>query len=578
MMYNMEDFISYLEIEPSKEQIPKMKTWLDSPKYKVENYIGLKKDEIKSTNCKLVYIGEGDVVVEQFPLPDTKIDENVETEQDVTKDGELSGKVVFKLYDTYGFPYELTAEIAEENGLVVNKIEFDEEMKAQKERARAARSNVQSMNSQSKDLMDFEEESKFIGYDHMECEAKVIGLFKDGVRVDELDTYGDVIFDTTCFYAESGGQVGDTGIILCNGETAMVKDVKKAPHGQFLHAVELDTTLKEGDVVSLRVNVARRRAITANHSATHLLQSALKKVAGSHIAQAGSFVCDEYLRFDFTHFEKVNDAQLEEIEYIVNDFIKNKYNVNIEYLAIEEAKKSGATALFDEKYGDIVRVVTMGDVSKEFCGGCHVSNTNEIGLLKIVSEESIGSGIRRITAKTGMAAYNEFKEEEKTLKAASSYLKMKTVVGVDTKVASLVEENNALKKEIERLKTAALMAQADALVNEAKEVEGKKVLIKRMDEVDATSIKEMAISLRDKMSNGVVFLATANNGKVVFAAACDKTLIKAGVHCGNLVKTAAQICEGNGGGKPDLAQAGGKNIDKLNDAMKEISSILGLTL
>jgi len=494
------------------------------------------------------------------------------------KDGELSGKVVFKLYDTYGFPYELTAEIAEENGLVVNKIEFDEEMKAQKERARAARGNVQSMNSQSKDLMDFEEESKFIGYDHMECEAKVIGLFKDGVRVDELDTYGDVIFDTTCFYAESGGQVGDTGIILCNGETAVVKDVKKAPHGQFLHAVELDTTLKEGDVVSLRVNVARRRAITANHSATHLLQSALKKVAGSHIAQAGSFVCDEYLRFDFTHFEKVNDAQLEEIEYIVNDFIKNKYNVNIEYLAIEEAKKSGATALFDEKYGDIVRVVTMGDVSKEFCGGCHVSNTNEIGLLKIVSEESIGSGIRRITAKTGMAAYNEFKEEEKTLKAASSYLKMKTVVGVDTKVASLVEENNALKKEIERLKTAALMAQADALVNEAKEVEGKKVLIKRMDEVDATSIKEMAISLRDKMSNGVVFLATANNGKVVFAAACDKTLIKAGVHCGNLVKTAAQICEGNGGGKPDLAQAGGKNIDKLNDAMKEISSILGLTL
>ena len=501
--------------------------------------------------------------------------------EEITKaeNGILSGSVVFKLYDTYGFPYELTAEIAEENGLTVNKEEFDAEMKEQKERARAARGNVQSMNSQSKDLMDFETASQFIGYDHLTNDAKVIGLFKDGVRVNELDTYGDVIFDTTCFYAESGGQVGDTGVVLFNGETATVKDVKKAPHGQYLHAIELDgSTLKEGDVVSLRVDVTRRRAITVNHSATHLLQSALKKVAGSHIAQAGSFVCDEYLRFDFTHFEKVNDAQLEEIEYIVNEFIARKYNVDIAYLPIEEAKKSGATALFDEKYGDIVRVVTMGDVSKEFCGGCHVSNTNEIGLLKIVSEESIGSGIRRITAKTGMAAYHEFKEEEKSLKMASAYLKMKSLHGVETKVASLVDENNALKKEIEKLKTAALMAQADALVNSAKEVDGKRVLIKRMDEIEASAIKEMAISLRDKLNNGVVFLACANNGKVVFASACDKNLTKDGIHCGNLVKTAAQICGGNGGGKPDLAQAGGKDSSKLDEALKEISAILGLSL
>lgn len=495
------------------------------------------------------------------------------------KNNELSGKVVFKLYDTYGFPYELTAEIAEENGLKVNKEVFDIEMKAQKERARAARGESQSMTSQSKDLMDFEKESTFVGYDQLNCEAKVIALFKDGHQVKEISDNGYAIFEQTCFYAESGGQIGDCGYLSKDGLQATISDVRKAPHGQHLHMVELEGfTLQEGNKVNLSVNENKRKRVTSNHSATHLLQSALKNVVGEHIVQAGSFVHEDYLRFDFTHFEKVDEQQLNEIELKVNEFIQNQYSVIVEYLEIEEAKKTKATAVFDEKYGDIVRVVSMGDVSKEFCGGCHVNNTREIGILKITNEESIGSGIRRITAKTGYAAYHDFKEEEMMLRKAAEILKMNSVQGIEEKVKLIVNENNGLKKEMEVLERKALMNQANDILKEAKECDGKTILIKRMDELDGTALKEMAISLRDKMNNAIVFLATSKGGKLVFVSACDMNLVKSGIHCGNLVKEAALICEGNGGGKPELAQAGGKNIAKLDEALKEISLKLGLSL
>lgn len=491
----------------------------------------------------------------------------------------LSGKVVFKLYDTYGFPFELTAEIANENGLTVDEDEFKSEMQKQKDRARAARENVESMASQSEDLMNFELPSAFIGYDCMETKAKVIGLFQNGKRVTSLKDYGNVIFDTTCFYAESGGQIADTGTLTKDGVSIEISDVKKAPHGQFLHKVELDgCELLEGEEVILKIDSARRKRITANHSATHLLQSALRQVVGNHIAQAGSFNGDEYLRFDFTHFEKVSEEQLNQIESIVNENIEKQLPVTKELMDIETAKQSGATALFDEKYGDVVRVVTMGEVSKEFCGGCHVENTGEIGLLKIISEESVGSGIRRITAKTGFSAYQEFKTEEETLIKVASVLKAKTIVSVDEKVNALVEEMTVLKKELQKLQEAALMAKADNLINEAKEHDGKKILIKEMNDLEGGQLKEMAISLRDKMKHGIVFLSSTWNGKVVFVAAADKAICKDGIHCGNLVKTAASICGGNGGGKPDLAQAGGKNIDKVETALSEIASILGLSL
>ncbi|NBK98984.1 MAG: alanine--tRNA ligase [Erysipelotrichia bacterium] len=491
----------------------------------------------------------------------------------------LSGSVVFKLYDTYGFPYELTAEIADENGLSVDEEGFKAEMQKQKDRARAARENVESMASQSEDLMNFTKPSSFIGYDTLTTKAVVIGLFKDGKQVDCLSEEGSVIFDTTSFYAESGGQVSDTGVMIKDGVEVAIVDVKKAPHGQFLHLVELNgESLKVNDEVILKVDVARRNRITANHSATHLLQSALKQVVGDHIAQAGSFNSDEYLRFDFTHFEKVSDEQLTKIESIVNHYIQDKLTVTKELMNIEEAKKSGATALFDEKYGDVVRVVSMGEVSKEFCGGCHVNNTNEIGMLKIVSEESIGSGIRRITAKTGYAAYEEFKAEENTLKAVAAILKMKSCSGVDEKVALLNSEMAELKKQLAKLEEAALMAQADHIVKEAVLIDGKNILIKEMNELNGGALKEMAISLRDKMDRGVVFLSSMNQEKVVFVAAADKQLVKEGIHCGQLVKEAATICDGNGGGKPELAQAGGKASEKVQEAMAKIATNLGLSL
>lgn len=491
----------------------------------------------------------------------------------------LSGKVVFKLYDTYGFPYELTAEIAEENGLKINEEEFKMEMQKQKDRARAARENVESMASQSKDLMNFTLQSEFIGYDVLTIQAKIIGLFKNGVQVDSLEDDGAIAFDTTCFYAESGGQISDTGVLIKDGRSIQILDVKKAPHGQFLHKVKLEgEILKDGDCVTLKVDVPRRNRITANHSATHLLQSALKQVVGEHVAQAGSFNSDEYLRFDFTHFEKVNDQQLNEIEAIVNHYIQDKLAVTKELMSIDEAKKSGATALFDEKYGDIVRVVSMGEVSKEFCGGCHVNNTNEIGMLKIISEESIGSGIRRITAKTGYAAYEEYKQQEQILKRTAEILKLKSLNTVFDKVDALVHENMEMKKEITLLQEAARMSQADSILQEAKIVDNKKVLIKLMNDLDGGALKEMAISLRDKLDRAIVVLASTKNNKVVFVAAADKALVKEGIHCGNIVKEAASICDGNGGGKPDLAQAGGKSIDKVEDALTKIALNLGLSL
>ena len=305
------------------------------------------------------------------------------------KDGKLSGEVVFKLYDTYGFPFELTQEIAEESGISVSRDEFDAEMNKQKERARNARNVKDSFASQNEELMNFNEPSEFIGYDHLSCDGKIIALFNaEGKMVDSLEDEGMIILDETCFYAESGGQVADKGVFTADGVEVEVLDVQKTRNKQHIHTVKINSgVLEKGMSLYGEVNVKDRLATTANHSCTHLLQSALVKVLGDHIHQAGSYNCPEYLRFDFNHYEKVTAEQLAEVERIVNEYISAAYPVTKEVMPIEEAKRSGATALFDEKYGDTVRVVTMGDVSKEFCAGCHVENTAQIGLCKIISEE-----------------------------------------------------------------------------------------------------------------------------------------------------------------------------------------------
>ncbi|MGM9947698.1 alanine--tRNA ligase [Floccifex sp.] len=498
------------------------------------------------------------------------LDEEIKKAKDT-----LSGEVVFKLYDTYGFPFELTQEIALENGLQVNREEFDEQMNQQKERARAARNNKDSFSKQHQDLMEFTSPSEFIGYDQLSCTAKVIGLFKDGQKVDSLSDCGEVILDVTCFYAESGGQVCDKGWMKNSEFKANVIDVQKAPNKQHLHSIEIEEgVLTQGMELTCQVNEDLRRKTTANHSCTHLLQAALQKVVGSHIHQAGSYVCDEYLRFDFSHFEKISNEQLAQVEALVNEYISSGYAVTKEMMAIEEAKKTGAMSLFNEKYGDVVRVVSMGDVSKEFCAGCHVENTAQIGFCKIISEESIGSDSRRITAKTGYEAYKEVANEHQMLENIALSAKSKGIKNIDEKVQNAYDQMKALNKEIEDLKNQIFTLKANQWIEECKPISHFNVLIKKVDGMDAKALKDVVSNIKGQDENAVCFFANVNNDKIVFVAGAGKQAVKNGIHAGQLVKQAAQICQGNGGGKPDMAQAGGKDVSKVDDALQSIQNFI----
>lgn len=487
----------------------------------------------------------------------------------------LDGSVMFKLYDTYGFPKELTAEIAEERGYTVDMDGFNAEMQKQRERARAARDDEQSMSSQSADLMEFEEASEFLGYSAHEMDAKVLACFKNGVRVSSIEDEGDIILSQTAFYAESGGQIADTGVLSNDGFKADVVDVKKAPHKQHLHHIKVtEGTVSEGDLISGSIDSARRVRIMGNHSSLHLLQSALREIIGDHIHQAGSYAGDEYGRFDFTHFEKVTEDQLHQIEERVNQMIMSNNPVVTEVLSIEDAKNTGAIALFDEKYGDSVRVVSMGNVSKEFCGGTHVSNTQEIGVFKIVSEESIGSGIRRMTTRTKLAAYHDFVERENSLRNISEMLKMNSINGVEEKVQGVIDDNAALRKEIARLNQKMMMLEADEMVHSAKNINGINVIIKKLENADSGSLKALAETLRNKCEDSFVLLANSAQDKVVFVAAASKAAIAKGIKAGDMVKLAASVCGGNGGGRPDLAQSGGKDVSKIDEAISQIEAKL----
>ncbi|MBW9211851.1 MULTISPECIES: alanine--tRNA ligase [Terrabacteria group] len=486
----------------------------------------------------------------------------------------LPGDVVFQLYDTYGFPFELTKEISSEAGYVVDEEGFKAQMKAQKERARKARGEQQSMHGQSEDLLNFEAESNFVGYDQKEMNSSIIALFKDGERVSSLLGEGDVVLKETVFYAESGGQCADTGILSYDGQDIQVTDVQKAPNGQFLHHVNTAVELKEGFKIHGQYDYENRELTRANHSSLHLLQAALKKVLGDHVAQAGSYNCPSYARFDFNHFEKMSEEQLKEVEDLVNDQIMANIPVTTEVLAIEDAKKSGATALFDEKYGDFVRVVSMGDFSKEFCGGTHVQNTSELGLFHIESEESIGSGVRRITSTTKKAAFDHFKEMETYLKESASLLKLKKWNTLQDRIHILLEENASLQSQIKELKVEKMKVESEALLSKKEEIHGLNVLILELQGQDNSGLKDYAVLLRNKLENGFVLIANTTDDKVVFVAAASPAAIAKGVCAGDVVKKVAQLTGGNGGGKPDLAQAGGKEVDKVNLALKSIRESL----
>ena len=486
----------------------------------------------------------------------------------------LPGDVVFRLYDTYGFPKELTAEIAEDNGYTVDLEGFEKEMAEQKRRARESRGDQQSMGKQSKDLMDFEEESVFTGYTDSECFSEVIGLFKDGVKVEFLEGEGDVILKETCFYAESGGQCADTGRLWNDTFSCRVTDVQKAPHKQPMHHIEhVEGTLSVGDKVHGRYDFEARERTRANHSSLHLLQSALRQVLGSHVAQAGSYNCPDYARFDFTHYEKVSEEQLKEVERIVNEKIQENAKVTTEVMSLEDAKNTGAIALFDEKYGDSVRVVSMGDFSKEFCGGTHVSELSQLGVYKIVSEESIGSGIRRITSKTQMAAYNDFKHEEEYLIETARMLKVQNWQLLKERIQSLVEENAALKRENNEAKQKAMTASADSALNAAETLNGTKVLFMNTEGMDPTALKNYADMLRNRL-DGIVFLTNKDGEKITFVCAANKASIAKGLKAGDLVRKAAEITGGKGGGRPDMAQAGGRDAAALPDALNAVKELI----
>ena len=487
--------------------------------------------------------------------------------------GVLSGEVIFKLYDTYGFPKEMTVESAEEKGLKCDLEGFERCMQRQREMARNARDVEESMHNQSEDLLSFTDPFTFTGYEKQSDIATVTALFENGKRVDEIFEEGDVAFDHSCFYAESGGQCADTGKIYNDSFEAEVSDVKKAPNGQFLHHFKvLKGNLKEGDKLNLVINVEDRIRIMANHSSVHLLQSALRTVLGDHIAQAGSYVCKDYARFDFSHYEKVTREQLDEVEKLVNTYINQHLPVNTEVLPIEIARRSGAIALFDEKYGDDVRVVSMGEVSKEFCGGTHVSNTAELGSFKIVSEESIGSGIRRIESMSQMRSYEGFVDYRNKLEELKEDLNLKNIDMIHDRILQMKNENASLNRELRAIKEKLLNEEANSLISKAKDNGTYRYLLLKLDQYSG-NLKDYVSGIRNKLNGGFVFVINVNGERLSMAAAAGKSAMDAGILCGQIISQACALANGKGGGRPDLAQGGGNNADP-DMVLEEVEKLL----
>ncbi|MDU0811348.1 alanine--tRNA ligase [Bacillus siamensis] len=483
--------------------------------------------------------------------------------------GIISGKDVFKLYDTYGFPVELTEEYAEDEQMKVDHKGFEAEMEKQRERARNARQDVGSMQVQGGALRDITAESTFVGYSSVKAEAKVIELLHDGQLISEAHE-GDtvqILLDETPFYAESGGQIGDRGVLRSAQAVVTIKDVKKAPNGQHVHEGTVDSgTLQKGASVTAEVEDQMRSGVVKNHTATHLLHQALKDVLGTHVNQAGSLVTENRLRFDFSHFGQVTKEELERIEGIVNEKIWESIPVAIDLKPINEAKEMGAMALFGEKYGDIVRVVQVGDYSLELCGGCHVTNTAEIGLFKIVSESGIGAGTRRIEAVTGKGAYQEMNSQLSLLQHAADELKS-NVKDVPKRIQSLQAELKEAQRENESLLSKLGNVEAGAILSKVKDIGGVKVLAEKVNAKDMNHLRTMVDDLKAKLGSAVIILGAVQNDKVNLSAGVTKDLIEKGLHAGKMVKQAAEVCGGGGGGRPDMAQAGGKQPEKLEEAL-----------
>ncbi|MCF7976476.1 MAG: alanine--tRNA ligase [Chromatiaceae bacterium] len=481
---------------------------------------------------------------------------------------EIPGEAVFRLYDTYGFPADLTADIARERALTLDMAGFERAMSAQKERARAA----SQFGAGAVIQLDIEGETDFTGYEGLVDQATVIICYQDGEPQDHIKAGQEalLVLDVTPFYAESGGQVGDRGTLTTETARFEVQDTQKQG-GVICHIGRLlEGELTVGDRVDARVDRARRRAIALHHSATHLLHAALRQILGDHVQQRGSLVGPERLRFDFTHFEPVAREQLREIERLVNREVRENHTVETRIMGLEDAKASGAMALFGEKYAEQVRVLRMGDFSTELCGGTHVRAVGDIGLFKIVSETGISAGVRRIEAVAGDVALSWVEEEEERLARIAALVKG-AATDADDKVASLVERSRRLEKELEQIKAKLASAAGSELTDAVIEIDGVKVLAARLDGVDAKSLRDTLDQLKNKLGSGIVLLATESDGKVNLIAGVTKDLV-ARFKAGDLVKAAAEKVGGRGGGRPDMAQAGGTDPAGIPAALDLVGS------
>ncbi len=486
----------------------------------------------------------------------------------------LAGADVFKLYDTYGFPLDLSREMAEEGGLEVDENDFKARMEEQRVRARAARGNISGWADNEKTALSHLPKTEFVGYDTLTTDAKVLAILGEGGAVDAA-TEGDVtiVFDKTPFYGEAGGQVGDTGTVTDGAAQFAVVDTKKTD-GVYLHIVHLtDGTLKVGDTVTLAVDAERRTAIRRNHSACHLLQAALRRVLGTHVEQAGSYVDAERVRFDFTHFAPMTPDEIAEVEKLVNEEILAAEPVKTQVMDIEEARKTGAMMLFDDKYGKTVRVVSMGDFSREFCGGTHVASTGNIGLFRILSETSVAAGVRRIEGVTGYGVLSLLAEREALLTEGAKLLHANSLRDFAHRAAVLAEEVKGAKREVERLNAELSSTRLGAFIGQAQEVGPFKVLTAHL-KVRPDVARAMCDEIKASHPEMVAVLAIESDGKLNFVACCGADAVKAGAHAGNILKAVSAVTGGKGGGRPDSAMSGGVDVSKIPEALALVKTLL----
>ncbi|MGI9249198.1 MAG: alanine--tRNA ligase [Woeseiaceae bacterium] len=497
------------------------------------------------------------------------LDMGIEILESAIKDldgNEIPGDVVFKLYDTYGFPVDLTADIARERGLTVDEKGFESAMGQQRDRARAA----SKFSATDVDSLKTDAETEFLGYDGTEGTSEIVSLFKDGDSVDTLDAgdEGAVILSSTPFYAESGGQIGDTGILVEDGKLFRVDDTQKSGKANVHFGCLEQGELKVGDKLEAVVDADRRQAIRLNHSATHLMHAALRQVLGDHVTQKGSLVAPDRLRFDFSHYEAVTKEQLQEIEDLVNAEIRKNFAADTNLMSYDEAIESGAMALFGEKYGDKVRVLRLGEFSVELCGGTHVDRTGDIGVFKITHEGGVASGVRRIEAVTGKNAMEWIDANQRTLKQLADLLKSQPDKAA-TKVEQLLKHNRELEKKLATAKHALITGRATDHEDNVQEIAGIKVLVGRMDGIDAKALREAVDRVKDKLQNAIVLIGSVDDGKVRLAAGVTKNNTDK-IRAGDLIKPVAEQVGGKGGGRPDFAQAGGNDSSRLDEALESV--------